>query len=155
ASAQPTRSRMSSTSRWVQMDREPSAVCAPAASRTVLGTPCRASSRAQAIPTGPAPTTSTGSCGTGASGTELPGAGAACGTELPGTVLSDTGAPGCPLPADRGGGASLGAGIAGLSAVLQRVPDLAVTLHGPDPRPLDALQFVPEPLHVERQAVFE
>ena len=40
-------------------------------------------------------------------------------------------------------------------SVLQRVPHLAVALGGPDRRPLDAVELVPEPLHVEGQAVLE
>ena len=38
---------------------------------------------------------------------------------------------------------------------LQLVPDLAVPLRGPDARPVDAVQLVPQALHVERQAVLE
>src|SRR5947207_5212459 len=57
----PTRCRMSSTSRCTQIDRLPTVCRAGADSSTVLGTPCRASSRAPESPTGPAPTISTGS----------------------------------------------------------------------------------------------
>ena len=76
------------------------------ASSTTDGTPQRASSSAVVCPTGPAPTTSTGSCGQ--------------------LVMS------CSC-----------------------VPDLAVALGRPDHRPLDAGQLVPQPRHVERQAVLE
>src|SRR5262249_41341762 len=117
-------------------------------------TPWRASSRAHAIPTGPAPTTSTGTSSTGLSGAGLPGTGAT-GIGSPGIWASGVGTSGRPLPAGRGGCVSLGARIAVRSAVLQRVPDLAVALCGPDAWPLDAVQLVPQPLHVERQAVLE
>src|SRR4051812_47889343 len=40
-------------------------------------------------------------------------------------------------------------------SVLQLGPDRAVALRGPDDRPLDAGQLVPQPGHVERQAVLE
>src|SRR6266496_3754262 len=42
-----------------------------------------------------------------------------------------------------------------MSVPLQAVPDLAVTLRGPDAWPVDAVQLVPQALHVEGQAVFE
>src|SRR5688572_29153818 len=41
------------------------------------------------------------------------------------------------------------------ASALHGRPDLAVPFGGPDPRPVDAVQLVPQPLHVERQAVFE
>src|SRR4051794_36366050 len=40
-------------------------------------------------------------------------------------------------------------------SALQLVPDLAVPLRRPDHRALDAVELVPQPLHVERQAVLE
>ena len=42
-----------------------------------------------------------------------------------------------------------------LPSALQRGPDFAVALGRPDPRMLDAIIFVPETLHIERQAVLE
>src|SRR6266508_1739378 len=43
----------------------------------------------------------------------------------------------------------------GRRSALQRFPNLAVALRGPDARPVDPVQLVPQPLHVERQAVLE
>src|SRR5690606_21905655 len=59
--AQPARSSTSRTSRWKQMARDPDGSRRAAASSTTLGTRCRASSSAVTSPTGPAPTTTTGS----------------------------------------------------------------------------------------------
>src|SRR5690606_37904754 len=38
---------------------------------------------------------------------------------------------------------------------LQLLPDLAVALRGPDARPVDPGQLVPQPLHVEGETVLE
>src|SRR5690242_15797629 len=43
----------------------------------------------------------------------------------------------------------------GIGSALQFGPDLAVALRGPDPRPLDPGQLVPQPGDVERHAVLE
>src|SRR5579859_1673953 len=63
SSAQPTRSKMSSTSRWKQIAREPAGTRPGAASSTTVGTCHRASSSAVVSPTGPAPAITTGSMG--------------------------------------------------------------------------------------------
>ena len=39
--------------------------------------------------------------------------------------------------------------------VLEGSPDFAVTLGGPDVRPVDAVELVPQPLDIERQRVLE
>src|SRR5690348_17764537 len=50
-----------------------------------------------------------------------------------------------PLPSTATSGA--------IASALQFGPDLAVALRGPDPRPLDPGQLVPQPGDVERHAV--
>src|SRR5580704_12458359 len=42
-----------------------------------------------------------------------------------------------------------------LRSLLQLCPNLSVTFGRPDPRPIDAIEFIPEALDVERQAVLE
>src|SRR5689334_22396921 len=159
----PTASQASSTSRCCTIDLEPAASRRPRWSSSTTGRPQRASISAAVCPTGPLPRTATSGPGRASE------------------VIQPAARP--PVKGEWGGGWGLAAlssspigplwallrlamhPVDGRSrrhrpprhalSALQLGPDLAVALGGPDPRPLDPGQFVPQPGGVERHAVLE